>query len=273
MGWTVYNSNGNILESIALTDNSVSTAKILEDNVTSAKILADNVTNAKLANMVTRTIKGNATSGTANPTDIAMADGDFLIANGSALVTVPITGDVVIDNAGAAVIQTGAVDAAMFAAATLATVGETNTGTNETKIITPNILAGSNYGERVVQLVVVDFTADVAVATTGKFWFVVPSTLHGMELVEVSMNVITAGVTGNTDVMIYNLTDTADMLSAAMRIENGETSTSSSLQPGSINTNTTKDVVLNDVLRIDIDTIQTGTAPKGLIVTMIFRIP
>jgi len=71
-----------------------------------ATIADDAVTNAKLANMATRTVKANATSGSANPTDVAMADGDFLIANGSALVTVPITGDVVISNAGVATIQT-----------------------------------------------------------------------------------------------------------------------------------------------------------------------
>jgi len=74
------------------------------------------VTNAKLANMATRTVKANATSGSANPTDVVMADGDFLIANGSALVTVPITGDVVISNAGVATIQTDAVDIAMLSA-------------------------------------------------------------------------------------------------------------------------------------------------------------
>jgi len=133
MGWTVYNSSGQILQGSStladesvdsdhyvnasidnahLADNAVDTEEIAADAVTTAKILNDNVTNAKLANMVTRTIKGNATSGTADPTDIAMADGDFLIANGSALVTLPITGDVVINNAGVAAIQANVVDLA-----------------------------------------------------------------------------------------------------------------------------------------------------------------
>jgi len=311
MGWTVYDSSGNLLSSIALVDNVVATAKIADDAVTYAKLQNLGTANRVLGSASTGLIGEVevATNMIANDAvtyvkmqDLATADrvlgsestgviGEVQIVPdmiaSDAVTTVKILDDQVtyakLQDLGTANRLLGGtstgtigevqVAAAMIASATLATVGETNTGTDATKIITPDILAGSNYGERVVQLVVVDFTTDVAVANTGKFWFVVPSTLHGMDLVEVSMNVITAGVTGNTDVMIYNLTDTADMLSAAMRIETTDLSTTQSAQPGTINTDGTKSVVTSDVLRIDIDTIQTGTAPKGLIVTMIFRIP
>ena len=55
MGWTVYNSNGNILESIALTDNSVVTAKIADNAVTTDKIANSQVTLAKLDNTARET--------------------------------------------------------------------------------------------------------------------------------------------------------------------------------------------------------------------------
>jgi len=125
-GITLTDAGSNGAATISIANNAIdsqhySTASIdnehLADNaVDSAEIAADAVTNAKLANMATRTVKANATSGSANPTDVVMADGDFLIANGSALVTVPITGDVVISNAGVATIQTDAVDIAMLSA-------------------------------------------------------------------------------------------------------------------------------------------------------------
>ena len=95
---------------------SIDNEHLADNAVDTAEIAADAVTNAKLANMATRTVKANATSGSANPTDVVMADGDFLIANGSALVTVPITGDVVISNAGVATIQTDDVDILMLSA-------------------------------------------------------------------------------------------------------------------------------------------------------------
>jgi len=53
MGWTVYNSNGNILESIALTDNSVTNAKMADDAINTAELLDDAVTYAKLQNLDT----------------------------------------------------------------------------------------------------------------------------------------------------------------------------------------------------------------------------
>jgi hypothetical protein len=125
MGWTVYNSDGQILQG---------SSTLADDAVTTAKILADAVTNAKLANMETRTVKANATSGSANPTDIAMADGDFLIANGSALVTVPIAGDVAVSNAGASTIQANAVTTAKILDANVTNAKLANMAANTIRV-------------------------------------------------------------------------------------------------------------------------------------------
>ena len=64
------------------------TAAIADDAVTTAKILDDNVTNAKLANMAANTVKVNATTGSANPTDISMASANLsgAIADGDILL-------------------------------------------------------------------------------------------------------------------------------------------------------------------------------------------
>ena len=107
-------SNVETIDSDDYVDASIDNAHLADDAVDSDELAADAVTNAKLANMATSTVKANATSGSANPTDVVMADGDFLIANASGLVTVPITGDVVISNTGAATIQANSVDVAMI---------------------------------------------------------------------------------------------------------------------------------------------------------------
>lgn len=121
-----------------------------------------------------------------------------------------------------------------------------------------------------VQMVVFDFTADVATGD-GKFYFRIDPRIAGMNLVDIHARVITAGTTGNLDIQIHNLTTAADMLSVLMRVETGETGTETSAQPGTIDTNE-DDVALNDIIRVDIDSVQT-TAPKGLIVTLGFALP
>ena len=95
--------------------------------------------------------------------------------------------------------------------------------------------------------------------------------MNGWNLVSVAAQVQTAGVTGNLDIMVYNVTQAADMLSTAMRIETTETDTSTSAQPGVIDTGE-DDVTTADSIRIDIDSVQT-TAPKGLYVELIFQLP
>lgn len=118
-------------------------------------------------------------------------------------------------------------------------------------------------------------TVDSGTATAvgdGKAFFRIPAELNGMNLTGVAASVYTAGTTGNLDITILNKTDSTDMLSTAMRIETGETDTSTSAQPGTIDT-THDDVATGDIISINIDAIQTGTAAKGLYVQLKFELP
>jgi len=155
----------------------------------------------------------------------------------------------------------------------LATAAETTTGTDTGRAVTPDGLAGSVvFGTRYVQMVVADFTADIAEGN-GKFYFHVPAGLNGMDLVEVHAKVITVGSGSTVDVQIHNLTDTSDMLSTSLTIDNGELDSKDAATAAVIN-GSEDDVVTNDVIRIDVD--GNGgdtTVAKGLIVTLGFRLP
>ncbi len=155
----------------------------------------------------------------------------------------------------------------------LASASETTTGTDATLVVTPDGLSGSDYGIRVVEITIIE--GDTTVATgnkQGNFSFRVPIEMNGWNLVSIAAHCETAGTTGDFDIQIRNATDTADMLSTVMQIETGETDTSTSAQPGTIDTSN-DDVVTADKIEIDVDTVQSGTAPKGLTVTMGFQNP
>jgi hypothetical protein len=155
----------------------------------------------------------------------------------------------------------------------LATAAETTTGTSTAKAVTPDALAGSVvFGTRYVQMIVADFTADIAEGD-GKFYLHIPAGLNGMDLVEVHAKVITVGDGSTVSVMVHNLTDTTDMLSTAVTIDDGELDSKDAAAAVAIDTGE-DDVVTNDVLRIDVD--GNGgdtTVAKGLIVTLGFRLP
>lgn len=155
----------------------------------------------------------------------------------------------------------------------LATAAETTTGTDATRAVTPDGFAGSDYGIRIVTILVEGGATDLVTGDSlnGNF-FRVPVELNGYNLVSVGASVFVAGITGNTDIQVNNHTQTADMLSTVMRIETTETDTSTSAQPGTIDT-ANDDVATGDLITIDVDAVQTGTAPKGLVVTLGFQLP
>jgi len=151
----------------------------------------------------------------------------------------------------------------------LAIASEVNTGSATDRAVTPDALAGSNLGTKSLQVTAFDYKTNITVGD-GAAYVTVPSSYNGMNLIAVHARVITAGTTGTTDIQIYNLTQTADMLSTKITIDSGETGSDTAATAAVIDTSN-DDVASWDVLRIDVDAIST-TAPKGLIVTMEFRL-
>jgi len=111
-------------------------------------------------------------------------------------------------------------------------------------------------------------TTNTATGDGKKYIPIQNPNLAGMVLKAVHAYVITAGVTGTTDIQIHNVTDAVDMLSTKLTIDSGETGSDTAATAAVINA-ATDDVAVNDVLRIDVDDIS-DTAAKGLYVTLIF---
>jgi len=152
----------------------------------------------------------------------------------------------------------------------LAIASEVNTGSATDRAVTPDALAGSNLGTKSLQVTAFDYKTNITVGD-GAAYVTVPSSYAGMNLVAVHARVITAGTTGTTDIQIHNLSQTADMLTTKITIDTTETGSDTAATAAVIDTSN-DDVASWDILRIDVDAVST-TAPKGLIVTMEFRLP
>lgn len=157
-------------------------------------------------------------------------------------------------------------------AASFASAAETTTGTSTTKAVTPDALAGSNYGKFVVSMLVFDDSQDVTTGDgAGDVFWRVPSVLNGWNLVGVAAHVQTAGTTNTTDIQIHNVTQAADMLSTVITIDSTEKDSATAATPAVIDA-TNDDVATADEIRIDVDAVST-TAPKGLLVELTFQLP
>ena len=141
---------------------------------------------------------------------------------------------------------------------------EINTGTDNDKYITPDALAGSNFGTKTVQQYCVEWGTELAVKD-GVGYIEIPPECNGMNLISARARVGTAGTTNASTFDIYNVTDSTSMLSSAITIASGATSGT-----GTIDTDH-DDVATGDIIRIDCDTLSTSK-PKGLIVTLAFRL-
>lgn len=151
----------------------------------------------------------------------------------------------------------------------LATAAETTTGTDAARAVTPDGLAGSDFGKRLMYVKVI---ADDTALTTGdgKVTITIPQELTGMNLVGAHAAVYTVSSSGTPTIQIHNLTDVQDMLSTLITIDANEFSSYTALAPPVINA-ALDDVVTGDRLRIDVDVAGTGTA--GLDVILSFQLP
>lgn len=122
--------------------------------------------------------------------------------------------------------------------------------------------------KREIQLLVVSPTTDVTTGD-GAAYFHIGQTLDTMNLVYAHARVITAGTTGTLTIQFNRSRGGVDMLSTKLSVDTGETGSDTAATPYVINTSN-DDVLENDLIRIDIDTVQT-TAPKGLLVTLGFE--
>lgn len=127
-----------------------------------------------------------------------------------------------------------------------------------------------NAASRYLECVCFAFTTSVTTGD-GAFYAHIPTELDKMILTYVHALVITAGTTGTTDIQIANVTDSVDLLSTKLTIDSTETG-SNTAATAAVITVANRVVATNDVLRIDVDAVST-TKPKGLIVTLGFRLP
>jgi len=153
----------------------------------------------------------------------------------------------------------------------LATAAETTTGTDATRAVTPDGLAGSNFGKRVITVMLLDNDTALAVKDgVSSVYIPIPTELNGMNLVGAHAVVTTVSSSGTPTFQIHNVTDNTDMLSTSITIDANETTSYTAATAPVIDT-TKDDVATGDLLRIDCDAAGTGT--KGLTVILSFQLP
>lgn len=151
----------------------------------------------------------------------------------------------------------------------IATIAETNTGTDATRAVSPDGLSGSIHGEKLVYLKVLAYGTALTTGD-GKMYFTIPDSLNGMNLVDADATVYTASSSGTPTIQIYNVTGTNDMLSTEITLDENELTSYTATNAVVIDTDH-DDVVTGDVLRIDVDV--AGTDTTGLDVILTFQTP
>ena len=271
--------------------SSISSAEIDDDSIVNADIKTDaGIVLTKLETISTARVLGRNTASTGaievlstlpntvqdNITRLGtVTTGSFPAANisGTTLAASVVTSSITT----VGTLVAGNVDAAVSSASTIAAgkaeasiASEVNTGTDTARYVSPDSLAGSNFGARILIIPVFD-EATAAATGDGKKFFRLPSELNGMNLVRVAADVTTAGTTGTLDIQIRNVTQTADMLSTKITIDTGEESSATAATAAVIDTNN-DDVATDDKIAIDIDAVHT-TPSQGLRVCLVFQLP
>ena len=134
----------------------------------------------------------------------------------------------------------------------LTTTAEVSAGVDTTRAITADALAGSTLGKPAL-VWFITAPDGVVVDSDGPTSMAFPANFTGYNIVAVAARIITADdAADDIDIGIYNVTQTAEVLSQLMTIEGGEFSTLTSATPGAVD-GAESDITLGDVYRIDID--------------------
>jgi hypothetical protein len=159
------------------------------------------------------------------------------------------------------------------------TTGSTPTS-NLSRFDSAGRLVDAGASEKAVQVELYGPTTDT-VTGNGIFYFRVPVSLNGTNLVGIQTNTVTAGTTGLTSVQITRCVAvattplcsgaTSAMLSTVVSIDSGETSSTTAATAAVINT-ANDDVATGQILRFDVTAIN-STPAKGLIVNLDFKLP
>lgn len=134
----------------------------------------------------------------------------------------------------------------------LATTAEVSAGVDTTRAVTADALAGSTIGRKTM---IWKLTAndEVIVDQDDYDSILVPADFAGWLITGVAARIVTADDGAeDMDIGIYNVTQTAEILSTLMQIEATEWTTLTSAQPGVIDVGE-DDITAGDVIRIDVD--------------------
>lgn len=150
----------------------------------------------------------------------------------------------------------------------LATATETTTGSDTGRTVTPDGLAGSDYGKRILAVVHSD-GATAVVTGDGEIGIPITAELNGWDVVEVQANVRDKGVTDTTDVVVrrWRAGADADVLSTAITIGDEYFASDGVIDAAN------DDLITGDMLYVDVDAIHSGTAPNGLSVAITVQLP
>ena len=148
---------------------------------------------------------------------------------------------------------------------------EVNTGTDAARSVTPDSLAGSNFGIRYVPI---QLNGTTALTTSEEYYFRVPAALTGMNLVSVSASVGTGAAgsspSGTPTFTVTNVTDTSTMLSTSLTVDANEYTSATAAVAAVIDTGE-DDVVTDDLIKVA--TTVAGTGVTYATVTLGFQLP
>lgn len=146
-----------------------------------------------------------------------------------------------------------------------------NTGTDTTKFVTADALAGSNLGIRYVSVVL---NGTTALTTSDAAYYRIPAALNGMNLVSVAASVGTGAAgsssSGTPTFTVKNVTDANQMLSTNLTVDANEYTSATAATAAVINT-ATDDVVTDDL--IEVACTAAGTGVTYATIVMGYQLP